>query len=128
MERLNKIFAEWAKDDKKTELASEKVELASKYDFTQFKKEFDNEFKKYRSDYRAGINAAKKSTDNYSGKLSEILKKSENLVNEFGDKAEELGLDYRNSKPYKQFQDIKKILLSAASNAKEKQTEISKLM
>ena len=27
MERLNKIFAEWAKDDKKTELASEKVEL-----------------------------------------------------------------------------------------------------
>lgn len=28
MERLNKIFAEWAKDDKKTELASERVELA----------------------------------------------------------------------------------------------------
>ena len=27
MERLNKIFADWAKDDKKTELASEKVEL-----------------------------------------------------------------------------------------------------
>lgn len=27
MERLNKIFAEWAKEDKKTELASEKVEL-----------------------------------------------------------------------------------------------------
>ncbi len=27
MERLNKIFAEWAKQDKKTELASEKVEL-----------------------------------------------------------------------------------------------------
>ncbi len=27
MERLNKIFANWAKDDKKTELASEKVEL-----------------------------------------------------------------------------------------------------
>ena len=30
MERLNKIFAEWAKDDKKTELKSEKVELARK--------------------------------------------------------------------------------------------------
>ncbi len=29
MERLNKIFAEWAKEDKKTELASEKVELAN---------------------------------------------------------------------------------------------------
>ena len=27
MERLNKIFADWAKEDKKTELASEKVEL-----------------------------------------------------------------------------------------------------
>ena len=27
MERLNKIFAEWAKEDKKTELASQKVEL-----------------------------------------------------------------------------------------------------
>ena len=27
MERLNKIFAEWAKQDKKTELASEKIEL-----------------------------------------------------------------------------------------------------
>ena len=27
MERLNKIFADWAKEDKKTELASQKVEL-----------------------------------------------------------------------------------------------------
>ena len=27
MERLNKIFAEWAKHDKRTELKSEKVEL-----------------------------------------------------------------------------------------------------
>jgi hypothetical protein len=27
MERLNKIFAEWAKQDKQTELASQKVEL-----------------------------------------------------------------------------------------------------
>ena len=27
MERLNKIFAEWAKEDKRTELKSEKVEL-----------------------------------------------------------------------------------------------------
>ena len=27
MERLNKIFADWAKEDKKTELASEKIEL-----------------------------------------------------------------------------------------------------
>ena len=33
MERLNKIFADWAKDDKKTELASEKVELNIMQDF-----------------------------------------------------------------------------------------------
>ena len=27
MERLNRIFAEWAKDEKRTELASQKIEL-----------------------------------------------------------------------------------------------------
>ena len=35
MERLNKIFAEWAKQEKRTELASEKVELTVVGDITK---------------------------------------------------------------------------------------------
>ena len=46
MERLNKIFAEWAKQDKKTELASEKVELGLIDEFKALKnasKNFKNQ-------------------------------------------------------------------------------------
>ena len=39
MERLNKIFADWAKEDKKTELASQKVELGIIDDIASLKKE-----------------------------------------------------------------------------------------
>ncbi len=38
MERLNKIFADWAKDDKKTELASERVELANAQELLRYAK------------------------------------------------------------------------------------------
>tara|TARA_R110000787_G_scaffold83900_1_gene180142 strand:+ start:595 stop:1035 length:441 start_codon:yes stop_codon:yes gene_type:complete len=35
MERLNRIFAEWAKDEKRTELASQKIELTVVGDITK---------------------------------------------------------------------------------------------
>jgi len=105
----------------------QKIEL-SKYDFTEFKKQFDKAFSKYRTDYRKGINQAKQSADLYFKNLNDILQDADKLADEFGNKAEDLGLEYRGTKPYQQFQEIKKIILSAISNAREKQKDISKLM
>ena len=105
----------------------QKVEL-SKYDFTEFQKQFDKAFSKYRTDYKKGINQAKQSADLYFKNLSDILQDADKLADEFGNKAEELGLEYRGTKPYQQFQEIKKIILSAISNARQKQKDISKIM
>jgi len=46
MERLNKIFAEWAKQDKRTELASEKVELGIIDDVDKLANEASKDYKK----------------------------------------------------------------------------------
>jgi hypothetical protein len=122
-----KIINKISQEDK-TELKSEKVELAGKYDFLDFKKQYDSAFTDYRSDYRKGINAAKNATDTYNNILNKILQDANNLADEFGTKADEIGIDYRNSKQYQQFQEIKKIILSAISNSREKQREISKII
>ena len=112
----------------KQELSAEKVDLAGQYDFTDFKKQYHGAFTDYRADYRKGINAAKNATDRYFTNLNKILRDAESTIDEFGNKAEELGVDYRGTKQFQQFQEVKKILLSAISNAKEKQREVSKIM
>lgn len=117
---LKNIFTKLNKDPERVEL--------SKYDFVAFKNQFDKAFSEYRSEYRIGINKAKSSADAYSVSLYNILQDAEKLMDEFGSKAEEIGVDFRSSKQYQQFQEIKKILLSAISNVKEKQKEISKIL
>lgn len=105
----------------------EKVEL-SRYDFKGFKKEYDNSFTSYRSEKRNGLNKAKSAADTHSKDIRVILDKSERLIDEFGSKADELGVDYRNTKQFQEFLQLKKILLSATSNIKEVQKDISKIM
>jgi len=124
-QELDKIYNRLPKE--KTELSVEKVELAQ-YDFTEFKKQYDKAFSNYRTDFRKSINQAKQSADLYFKVLNDILQDADKLADDFGNKAEDLGLEYRGTKPYQQFQEIKKIILSAISNAKEKQRDISKIM
>ena len=118
LERINEYLAKQE---------PQKVEL-SKYDFTEFKKQYDKAFSNYRTDFRKSINQAKQSADLYFKTLNDILQDADKLADEFGNKAEDLGLEYRGTKPYQQFQEIKKIILSAISNAREKQKDISKIM
>jgi uncharacterized phage infection (PIP) family protein YhgE len=124
-QELDKIYNRLPKE--KIELSVEKVELAQ-YDFTEFKKQYDKAFSNYRTDFRKSINQAKQSADLYFKVLNDILQDADKLADDFGNKAEDLGLEYRGTKPYQQFQEIKKIILSAISNAKEKQRDISKIM
>ncbi len=92
MERLNKIFAIWAKDDKKTELASEKVELAladnyekavKKYsqEYSNFAKQVDSAFVAIREIEKA-IRQAKSNTGQLA-KIAQTLRKlDDNVVTE----------------------------------------------
>ncbi len=92
MERLNKIFAEWAKEDKKTELASQKVELAladnyekavKKYsqEYSNFAKQVDNAYVSIREIEKA-IREAKSNTGQLA-KIAQTLRKlDDNVVSE----------------------------------------------
>ena len=60
--------------------------------------------------------------------VNKILDSAEKEMDEFGKKAKELGFDFRQSKNWQTFQELKKILLSRISNVREKQKEISKIM
>jgi len=100
MERLNKIFAEWAKDDKKTELASEKVELASTKDLDRKLKQLFAQQKKLDK-----INPAieKLIEDQKSAKnmLDVFVRESESILSEFDKQAKDLGLSPDGVSQYK---------------------------
>ena len=64
----------------------------------------------------------------YSKIKTFIEAETENEMDDFGTKAKELGIDFRKTKQYQEFQDLKKILLSRETSIKEKLKEISKIM
>jgi ElaB/YqjD/DUF883 family membrane-anchored ribosome-binding protein len=109
------------------ELDTHKVELAD-YDFKKYMQDYDKSFSKYRSDYRNGINAAKSSTDKHFAEVFDILDKAEKEMDTFGNKAKELGIDFRDTKQWNEFQQLKKTLLGRKSDISQRQKEISKLM
>ena len=122
-------FAEYekeVKDFKAFNLKAEKVELAN-YDFKGYMKDYDKSFSKYRTNFRKDINSAKAVADKHFEDVFKIREKAENEMDEFGTKAKELGIDFRKTKQWGEFQDLKKILLSRESSIKEKLKEISKL-
>jgi len=123
---VQRIFTKLSKENN-IKVNLEKVEL-NKYDFRVLKKEYDNSFTSYRSEKRNGLNKAKAATDTHFKNISNILNRAERTIDEFGSKADELGIDYRSTKQFQEFQQLKKILLSAVSNTKEKQKDISKIM
>ncbi len=100
MERLNKIFAEWAKEDNKTELASEKVELASTKDLDRKLKQLFAQQKKLDK-----INPAieKLIEDQKSAKnmLDVFVRESESILSEFDKQAKDLGLSPDGVSQYK---------------------------
>lgn len=129
MKEQRRVFQKINKINEKTELSEiQKVELVGQYDFTKFKAQYDKDYSDYRTNYRKGINAAKSAADNHFKNLNDILRDAESTINEFGNKADELGIDYRSTKQFQQFQEIKKIILSAISSTREKQKEVSKIM
>ena len=106
MERLNKIFADWSKDDKKTELASEKVELSVLADI----KKYTDAYKKYYSELQGLQNRGNRLKKELSETISAIYKWGElgdsmgsdmaNMLVDFDKKAKDLGIDAKNSKEY----------------------------
>lgn len=119
---VNKILTKLSKEKE-----LEKVEL-NRYDFKGFQKEYDNSFTSYRSEKRNGLNKAKSAADTHFKDIRNILDSAERLIDEFGLKADELGIDYRKTKQFQEFQQLKKMLLSADSSIKEVQKDISKIM
>tara|TARA_R110002096_G_scaffold117562_2_gene254828 strand:- start:81 stop:485 length:405 start_codon:yes stop_codon:yes gene_type:complete len=108
MERLNRIFAEWAKDEKRTELASEKVQLGLVDDLKKQKKKLDGLGKKFN-----------KAIDNFNNSLAmarqdyaPVQKEYQNFLNEVekydaqGQKylsaIKELGLNPKDQREYEE--------------------------
>ena len=100
MERLNKIFAEWAKQDKKTELASEKVELASVADLKKsvmaLDKELESNFKKRNAFFKA-----KQDYSNSIKNIESIRSSANKETKAFAKAAKDLGLTPDSVKEYK---------------------------
>lgn len=123
MERLNKIFAEWAKQEKKTELKSEKVELAIIDDLkklSEVSKRANNtidseakQVKKLQNQIRtalANVTASKNA-------LKDILGDAKGDINRFESMAKDLGIKPQESKDYnnakKAIQDIESSIKQA---------------
>ena len=98
--QLNKIFSKLAKEDKKTELKSEKVELASTKDLDRKLKQLFAQQKKLDK-----INPAieKLIEDQKSAKnmLDVFVRESETILNEFDKQAKDLGLSADGVSQYK---------------------------
>lgn len=121
---VQKIITKLAKEQEKK---VEKVEL-NRYDFKSFQKEYDNSFTSYRSEKRSALNKAKAAADAHFKDIRDILDRAERSIDEFGSKADELGVDYRSTKQFQEFQQLKKMLLSADTRIREVQKDISKIM
>jgi hypothetical protein len=89
---------------------------------------YDKSFSNYRTDYRKNINAAKTVIDKHFTEVRKIREKAEKEMDEFGSKTKELGIDFRETKQFREFQELKKILLSRESSINERQKEISKIL
>ena len=115
MDRMNHIFSQWAKSEKKTELKSEKIELGLVDDLKKQKKKIDGLGKKFN-----------KAIDNFNNSLAMARKDYAPVQAEFQDFAnqvekynqqgqkylsaiKELGLDPKDQREYSE-NDYKAIL------------------
>ena len=91
MERLNRIFAEWAKDEKRTELASERIELASIKDLDKKIKQIFTDQKKLDK-INPAIEKLLKDQKDAKNQLAMHIKESQTQLDNFEKQAKELGL------------------------------------
>ena len=113
MERLNKIFAEWAKEDKKTELASEKVELGAIQDLQKL----ENRFRKEVFPIVKEITTEKSNLMKKGKKAEATLNKIENEISNslklIEKSAKDLGLNVSDVKEYKNVKALEDIFPNA---------------
>jgi len=133
MERLNKIFADWAKDDKKTELASEKVELGIIDDIASLKKETLKDLanaNKAEAAVKKAVSAVKDKSQfwlNNKKFAANLEKRANGLMNKYEKAAKELGLDVKNSPASKEFYDILDLSDQINDNIESILTEIKSI-
>ena len=89
MERLNKIFAEWAKQDNKTELASEKVEL----NLMTRMEEFEYELSRSTADFAQLVNDFTTKAKKEKQRIEKVLKTAKSQADDAVKKIKELGLN-----------------------------------
>jgi hypothetical protein len=133
MERLNKIFADWAKEDKKTELASEKVELGIIDDIASLKKETLKDLanaNKAEAAVKKAVSAVKDKSQfwlNNKKFAANLEKRANGLMNKYEKAAKELGLDVKNSPASKEFYDILDLSDQINDNIESILTEIKSI-
>ncbi len=123
MERLNKIFAEWAKQDKRTELKSEKIELTVVGDITKAVKNMaaaeksvetiESQAKKAEKKHEDGlIKAYEKSLDDQDNlndklrKLQDVNKQSKSALDSANKAAKGLGLSAKEIPGYTELEKL----------------------
>jgi len=133
MERLNKIFAEWAKQDKKTELASEKVELGIIDDIASLKKETLKDLanaNKADAAVKKAVSTVKDKSQfwlNNKKFAANLEKRANGLMNKYEKAAKELGLDVKNSPAAKEFYEILDLSDQINDNIESILTEIKSI-
>jgi len=133
MERLNKIFADWAKEDKKTELASQKVELGIIDDIASLKKETLKDLanaNKAEAAVKKAVSAVKDKSQfwlNNKKFAANLEKRANGLMNKYEKAAKELGLDVKNSPASKEFYDILDLSDQINDNIESILTEIKSI-
>ena len=102
MERLNKIFAEWAKQENKTELTSQKVELAKErieLSLTADAKKILSKLDKDNNNMKKAISNIEKETAKAEGILDKVYTSIDDLYTKSMDV-------YRDSKSDEEARDI----------------------
>ena len=133
MERLNKIFADWAKQDKRTELASQKVELGIIDDIASLKKETLKDLanaNKAEAAVKKAVSAVKDKSQfwlNNKKFAANLEKRANGLMNKYEKAAKELGLDVKNSPASKEFYDILDLSDQINDNIESILTEIKSI-
>ena len=141
MERLNKIFAEWAKEDKKTELASEKVELNLVGDAKKIVKQANVEFDKLdkaENNYQSAISKFEKIRDVFleadaqtlgsKNRLKKVISEMDKIKNQFVKTGKDLGIDYKQIAEFKSLEMNLKTANAYEESATEQSKEIRKYL
>ena len=120
--QLNKIFSKLAKEDKKTELKSEKVELKNLQNVERIVKE-GLDLNKKAQKFESEINSFTKKARLYYGLAEGLESGGEKMLNEFAKAAKDLGLNAKDLPKFKEAENI----LGVMNSIKQRLEAFSKL-